>query len=624
MEAADPIGASVVVGTAGHIDHGKTTMVRSLTGIDCDTLPEEKARGITIALGFAPMVLPDGRRVAFVDVPGHERLVRTMVAGATGVDAVLLCVSASEGVKPQTREHLAILGILGVRDGAVVLTMADLVDDELLELARLDASELVAGTFLEGKPIIAFSAITGRGKDELIGVLGTFGRRERAAGGAYRMPIDRAFVRPGFGTVVTGTSWSGRIDDGDAVVLLPEGIEARVRGIQVHGVPSDLAKAGWRTALNLAGIERDDVDRGNVVTRGGVPSASMIDVRYHHLPGAPPLSDGDSVRMLHGTAERIGRLYLAEERDDVPPGASVWAQIRLDAPLPCLPRDRFVLRRPSPQETLGGGEIVDPWAPKLRNKDRARWTEWLRRLAKGDVVAWLERAGEEGLSPDEWAARTSSIDAGGGAAVALGDRLYAPTVIARLQGVLLEQIQHFHAEHPLARGANRRELHRDRLAHLSEKAFDALVDALVAANAVQIDGPMLRASAFRVSLGDAEKALKKRIVESFQAAGLEGLAVKAIHEKHKEPETASIVALLESDGRVEQVAGLGYVWKAALEDLVDQVRGWFATHPELTPGDFKELTGLSRKAAIPLLEWLDKARHTRRVGDARIRGTAAV
>lgn len=611
-------GASVIVGTAGHIDHGKTSLVRTLTGVDPDALPEEKARGITIALGFAPMTLSDGRTVAFIDVPGHEKLVRTMVAGAAGIDAVLLCVSAVDGAMPQTREHLAILGLLGITEGAVVLTMADLVDPEMLDLAREDVEALVAGTFLDGKPILAYSSVTGAGKDALIEVIGAFSARARPADGAFRLPIDRAFVRPGFGTVVTGTAWSGRIEDDAVVSLHPGGKTARVRGIQVHGEASASAVAGWRAALNLSGVDRDDVPRGTVVVVGPVAESSVIDVRYRHLAGAPPLEDGAPVRILHGTAERMGHLHLADERDGFVPGATVWAELRLDAPLVCWPGDRFIARRPSPEDTLGGGEIVDPWAPRLRPKDRARCTAQLARLYRGDRAVWLERAGEAGLSPAQWAERAG--DAPG--AVVLGDRVLAGTVVARLEGAFVEALGAYHAENPLALGANRRELHKHRLAQLTDRAFDALIERLATQGTVITDGALLRMRGFSIGLSTAQTALHERIRATVKGSALEGVLPKDLHERHPEPEVAALVQLIEKTGNIVQVSGLGWVAREVLDDVEARVARYFGSREDLTPGDFKDLTGLSRKAAIPWLEWLDRTRITKRVGDVRKRGPA--
>ncbi|TNE87224.1 MAG: selenocysteine-specific translation elongation factor [Deltaproteobacteria bacterium] len=609
------MSSGLVVGTAGHIDHGKTSLVRALTGVDLDALPEERERGITIALGFTPLDLPDGRRVAMVDVPGHERLVRTMVAGATGLDAVLLCISAVDGAMPQTREHLAILDLVGVRQGAVVLTMADLVDEELLELAMEDAAELVEGTFLEGAPVIASSATTGRGKQELLEVIASFSRGERASVGPFRLPVDRAFVQSGFGTVVTGTSWSGELVDGSGVRLLPGGRSVRVRGIQVHGESVDKVGAGHRVALNLAGVEKQDVPRGTLIVRGDVPETSMIDVMYTHLPDAPEVEDGAQVRVLLGTAERIGRLHLAVERDLVESGRYP-AQIRLDEPLPCLPGDRFVVRWASPVITLGGGVIVDPWAPRMRRKNRAAHGQATKRLAAGETLVWLERAGEVGLPVDAWRQRSEAP------APVLGDRAFAPRVLGRLEGALLEALTAYHAEAPLSLGAHRRELRRGRLGHLDEKVFDSLVDRMANSGLVAVHGPLVRLSGFSVEPTPAQHQLKQRIAASLADAGFVGLPPKELHKLHPEPEVEALARLLEADGAAVLVPAVGWMDASVLVQLRERLRAHFEGHDALAPADFKEMTELSRKTAIPLLEWLDKSKWTARRGDARIRGSA--
>ena len=317
----------------------------------------------------------------------------------------MFCVSAVDGVMPQTREHLSILRLLGVRQGVVVLTKSDLVDDELLELAMEDVQELVSNTFLSGQPMVAVSAHTGDGLDTLVETLASFTRPSRDASAVFRLPVDRSFSRPGFGTVVTGTVWSGRVSDGETVTVLPSGHTARVRGIQVHGESSNESRAGWRTALNLAGIDTDQTSRGVTVVTGHVPLSSMVDVRYAHLEGAPELEDGAPIRFLLGTAECLGRIYFAADVTSLAPKEEIWAQIRLETPIPCLPKDRFILRRVSPMDTLGGGEIVDPWAKKMKRKDRLPWGEDIQRLYEGAVHVWLERAGEEG-----WLRKTGLID----------------------------------------------------------------------------------------------------------------------------------------------------------------------------------------------------------------------
>lgn len=604
----------VVVGTAGHIDHGKTSLVRALTGVDLDVLPEEQERGITIALGFTSLDLGDGRRAALVDVPGHERLVRTMVAGATGLDAVILCVSAVDGAMPQTREHLAILDLLGVEQGAVALTMADLADEEMLELVAADVAEAVAGTFLADAPVLMTSATTGRGLAELRALVAGFRPRDRADGGAFRLPVDRAFVRSGFGTVVTGTSWSGEVVDGATVRLLPGGRSVRVRGIHVHGEPVERAGPGFRVALNLTGVEKHEVPRGTLVVRGEVPEASMIDAIYTHLPGAPDLSDGTQVRVLLGTAERIGNLYVAGESGVITSGKTP-VQIRLQEALACLPGDRFILRWASPVETLGGGVVIDPWAPRMRAKRRVEHAAEILRLEGGDPVVWLERAGEQGLALVDWKARSSRE------VPILADRALAPRVLGRLEGALLEALTEYHGRSPLSLGAHRRELLRGRLGHLDERVFDALVDRIAASGLVSVRGPLLRLSTFSVEPTPAQVGLQRAIFESLELAGLSGLPPKELHTLHPEPEVEALARLLEASGEAVLVPAVGWMSASRIAVLRDGLRDHFSRSEELTPADFKAMTELSRKTAIPLLEWLDRSKWTARRGDSRVRGS---
>ena len=589
--------------------------MRRLTGVDLDALPEEKERGITIALGFTSLELGEDRRAAFIDVPGHERLVRTMIAGAGGLDAVLLCVSAVDGAMPQTREHVAILSLLGVERGAIVLTMADLVDEEMLELAGEDVREAVSGTFLEAAPLIPFSAVTGRGEADVVEAIRGFTATERPDTGPFRLPVDRAFTRQGFGTVVTGTSLGGRLGDGALVHLLPSGTTARVRGIQSHGDASEVAAAGRRIALNLAGVDVTEVPRGTVVADRGLPCTHMVDGLYRHLAGAPRLKEGDPVRVLSGTAEVLGRVHLATEADHVEGSAEVPIQLRLEHPLPCLPGDRFVLRRTSPMETLGGGTLLDPWAPRLRRKDRVSVGRDLRALADGDRSILVLRGGERGLSEDAYKAR------GAEGGVRVGDRWLAPTLLARLEGVLLQAISDFHLEHPLALGAHRRELRRGRLGHLGERLFDGLVDRLAANRQVQVDGAMLHVAGYSVVLDDEQAALQTKVGRCVEAAGVGGLTNKRLHEERPEPEVSALLRLLEAEGSVHSIAGVGWVSQGHLDALRATLVTHFDASPELSPGDFKALTGLTRKAAIPMLEWLDAEKWTRRSGNSRSRGT---
>lgn len=615
---AEATGATWVVGTAGHVDHGKTSLIRALTGVDLDTRPEERTRGITIALGFVPLDLPAGRRVAFVDVPGHERLVRTMIAGATGIDAALLCVSAQDGVMPQTREHLAILELLGVSHGIIALTKADLVDQELLELAAEEIADEVTGTFLEGAAIVPVSAVAGTGLDDLKEALEALPVELEDAGGPFRLPVDRAFSRPGFGTVVTGTAWSGTLAVGDTVRLLPDDLEARVRGLQTHGVATDTVRAGWRVAINLSGVDVEQAPRGTVVCTGHVPSSQMIDVHLRVLDSAPELDDGAAVRFLVGTSEVLGRLYLAEHADQLEPDSEVYAQVRLESPVAVLPGDRFILRRASPMDTLGGGVVVDPWAPRLRRKDRVEHGLQSASMHGGDRSVWLLRAGERGLEEAAWRRRPGASDDVG---IVLADRRYHATLLDRLEGVLDRAVATFHVEHPLLRGAGRRELLRGRLGHLDPKVFDALVRRRVAAGALELDGGLVREAGFVPTLDTVARQRRDALVSAFTAAGLEGLTLKKALEVVNSPDTEALIRLLEHEERLVAVPQAGWLDAGAVRDLKVRLQEHFSSSDLLETSAFKDLTGLPRRVAIPLLEWMDGQAWTRRVDGGRVAGS---
>ncbi len=596
----------LVIGTAGHVDHGKTSLVRALTGIDLDRTPEEKARGITITLGFTPLSLPSGRIAGLVDVPGHERLVRTMVAGASGMDAVMLCVSAVEGVMPQTREHLAILGLLGVRAGIVVLTMADLVDAELLELATEDVRDQVAGTFLAGAPIVATSVVTGQGLDLVRAALDAIIAPARDLLAPFRMPVDRAFARRGFGTVVTGTVWGGRIADGAEVEILPGGRRARLRGIQIHGEGVTEATAGARTALNLSGVDLESVSRGVwIAAAGSVPEALVLDVRYHHLPDAEPMEEETRAVVMLGTREIAARLIpLAGV---VSPGSASFVQIRATEPLPCLPGDRFVVRRESPAATLGGGVILDPWAVVARRARVDHVVGELTRLEAGEREVLLERCGAAGCTESEARARGLS-------GVRLGDRVIGTETVDALRGVLAETLGRFHAENPLAPGANRKALHVGALRGLDERAFLSLLEGEVAAGRVALDGGRVRAPTFAVTLTASQAEWCSTVAITLATAAWEGLA-----ELPEHPDRDALAFLLRDRAEAHAIVGRWY-GAGALDRLIAAVQAYFTRAETLDPAAFKEISGLSRKTAIPLLEWLDARGVTRRVGDVRVRG----
>ncbi|MCB9682033.1 MAG: selenocysteine-specific translation elongation factor [Alphaproteobacteria bacterium] len=612
---------TLLVVTAGHIDHGKSALVQALTGTVTDTLPEEVARGITIALGFAHLDLPGGRRVAFVDAPGHERFVRTMAAGAHGVDAALLVVAADDGVMPQTREHLAVLDLLGVPDGVVVVTKIDAVDPELVALVVEEVTALTEGTVFAARPVLPVSAHTGAGLEALRDALATLHRRERPADGPFRLPVDRAFSRPGFGTVVTGTSVGGTLVDGATVTLLPGGGTARVRGLQLQGEPAASVGPGLRVALNLAGVDTDAVPRGTVVARGEVPCPQVLDIAYVHVHADVPLEDGASVRVLLGTAECTGRLHLAGDGDLLVDGDEAYAQLRLEAPLPCLPGDRLVVRRTSPVVTLGGGRVLDPWAPRMRGRDRKAWAEALARLDAGDAAVWLERAGEVGIDAATWAAR--GVDGG----VVLGDRVLARGLVGRLEGVVLEALRLFHEASPLAMGMPRRQLHGGRLSHLSDRSVEALLERMAGRKVVALDGPLVRLATFQVTLDPAAQARADAVLAVIAEAGLVGVTSETLAAGVGGKDVEALLRVLERQQRVVRVADLGWVGPAALTTLRDALRAWFDAQAHdptalLTPAAFRDRFDLTRKSTLPWLAYTDKVGWTRRLAEGRARGEA--
>ncbi len=600
-----------IVGTAGHVDHGKTALVTALTGQNLDALAEEQARGITITLGFTNANI-EGTPVSFIDVPGHESLVRTMVAGAAGMDAVLLCVSAVDGVMPQTIEHVGICESLGIRSGIVVLTMADQVDDELLELAEADVEDLVNGTFLHGAPVIAVSSLTGAGMPALRAVIARLSPTPRTTEGPFRLPVDRVFSRSGFGDIASGTVWSGEVRLDSPLWLLPDASRVRVRGMHVHGADVDHAIAGQRLAINVAGASKDALRRGVTLASSPLPTTYIFDAKLNALPRGESLSDGESVRVLLGTSEAIGRVIIASERDPLVPGTSVYAQLRLDTPLTCLPGDRFIVRRPSPESTLAGGIVLDPWAKRMRTKHKKQALVELKRLEKGDRTVLLERAEESGLIEADVQQRGI-----GELGIDLADYRFAPSIIGRLEGRLLDMMADYHNAQPLSLGAKRRELHRDGVGHLPPRVFDALVERLADAGLAAIAGPFVRLVHFEVSLNAEQEELSNKVAAAVETAGLDGLKVAALIEQLSSPDVISLLHLHAAAGRVQRIGDVGWFGKTTLDDLVVKVRGWFSDNDTLNAQAFKQLSGQSRRTAIPLMEWLDGSGITARQGDSR-------
>lgn len=641
---------TVVIGTAGHIDHGKSTLVRALTGTDPDRLAEEKARGITIDLGFAHLDLGDVR-MSFVDVPGHERFVKNMLAGVTGIDAVLLVVAADESVMPQTREHFAICRLLRVKTGAIVLTKADLVDDEMLELATLDVRELVAGSFLADAPILPVSSTTGQGLDRLRTVLASLGAGDDAhalsADRPARLPIDRVFSVRGFGTVVTGTLVAGRLSTGDELTLLPSGRVVKVRGLQAHGSRVDVAMPGQRLAVNLAGIEVGDIARGEcAVSPGTFGATRLVDVLVEALPDAPPVKHGARVRVHSGTSEVLGRIGLARvEAAGVPEGTPpsvlpasglAFARLRLEAPIVVTRGDRFIVRAYSPSRTIAGGAVIDPAPPRgptRTSKGLERFAALDSRqpdaLSRAVVQMVTERAGA-GLAVEALVTRVGQSPAGAeqvaaqlvatGVVLRVAHLLVAVAAVRALEAQLMRAVGDHHRAQPLSEGLPREEARSRVFERADPLVFAHVVATLVAAGKLTGTERLALAS-HRVTVSDGDGALVERLRSEIAEGGLLPPDLASIAERAavSVQKLEQLAALL---GRQRVLVKLDTLWfsSEALDALKQEVRGWKGTADgaRLDVAAFKKRYGMSRKYAIPLLEYLDRERVTRRMGDARI------
>lgn len=615
----------VIVGTAGHIDHGKTALVRALTGIDADRLAEEKRRGITIDLGFAHLDLTPSIRLGFVDVPGHERFVKNMLAGVSGIDLVLFVVAADESVKPQTREHFDICRLLGIRRGIIALTKSDLVDEELTGLVRLEVEELVAGSFLEGAPIVPVSSTTGAGLEELKKELARAASAavEKDARGHFRLPIDRVFTMKGFGTVATGTLASGAVAREQEVEVYPLGRRLRVRGVQVHGEQTGRATAGQRTAVNLADIEPSELSRGDVLSEPGVFRAvTVVDCRLDLLASAKPLKNRAPVHFHSGTAEIEAEMRLAPGVATLRPGESGWTRIVLRQPALLLPGDRFIVRMFSPVITIGGGVVIDVGSAAKGSAAFAR----MEALAAADVpgrIGLLVREAPHGMSVAELVARTglaqSEIESAavkaGLVAIAqhgwLADRGWFQSAAARLT----KAVRGFHQANPLLPGMPRQDLRARELPEAPAFLLDAL---LASAKELAADGETVRLRGHTVVLKQEEEQARAAIEGAFERAGLAAPGVAEVLAKSG-VEPARARTLMQILLREKQLVRVGedLVFHrsaiAGLRELLAARRG-----TRFGVGTFKEWTGVSRKYAIPLLEFLDREHVTRREGEERL------
>jgi selenocysteine-specific elongation factor len=629
---------SITVGTAGHIDHGKTALVKALTGMDADRLEEEKRRGITIDLGFAHMDLPaspgETLRLGFVDVPGHERFVRNMLAGVGGIDLVLLVIAADEAIKPQTREHFDILQLLGVRRGITVLTKSDAVDAETLGVVRLEVEDFLRGTFLENPkaPIVAVSSLTGAGLDDLKQALVAAATEvhPRDASAIARLPIDRVFSMKGFGTVVTGTLVAGTIRREDELEVFPTGKRVRVRGVQVHGESAEAAVAGQRTALNLAGASLEDLSRGMTLAPPGTfETTRRADVRLHLLPSAPhPLKDRARVHFHSYTMETVAEIVFSEAgRAPLKPGEEAFARLKLPEPALLLPGDQFIIRQFSPVVTIGGGVVLDA-APLPRGRGDAGF---LKILASGDGQAILEariaRRQQEGATVSRLVAETGwtanaiashlaqAVNAG--TVVRAGSRLLDSSAMDQLKSGIVATAASFHRKNPLVGGISKEELRAQVKA--SPEVFEAVAAMLMREKKIEIAGELMRMPGQGVVLKDEEAESKKKIEDAFASAGLKVPALPDVLAglKVDKVRAQKIVTLLLRDKILVKVSDDLVFHRSALEELRREMAAQKLKSAKIDVAKFKELTGVTRKYAIPLLEYLDRERVTRRVGDAR-------
>jgi selenocysteine-specific elongation factor len=631
------LSKSVIVGTAGHIDHGKSSLVEALTGTHPDRLEEEKRRGITIDLGFA-FLQEGGVRFGFVDVPGHERFVSNMLAGAAGIDLLLLVIAADESIKPQTREHFDICRLLGVKRGVVALTKSDLVDADTAGLVRLEVEEYLRGSFLEGAPVIPVSAKTQAGLPELKQALLAVAQQApgKEVARYFRLPIDRAFAIKGFGAVVTGTLISGSVAAGDEVELLPADERLRVRGVQSGGQTVERAIAGQRTAVNLVGIEHTALRRGMVLaTPGKFRVTRRVDVRLELLRSAPKMKQRSRVHFHAGTCETVAELVFFAQKE-LAPGQTGFAQLRLQDDVMVLAGDRFIIRQFSPVTTIGGGLVLDPLArrPTVRDTGRVAFLETLERGDKADTLAAMTERAPLGIGFEEIIARTGWLENEIRATAKKLADIGRAKIVSAEPLILLSaksfneagqkiasRIEKFHKENPLLPGISRENLRASLGRRVRPETFRAVLDELLAQKKLEAHGEIVKRAGAAISLDPEEARAKEQIEKAFAAAGLAVPSVKEVlGELSVEARRAEkILQILLRDKSLVRVTPELIFHRDALAQLRDRLSTFKKTKGERisVPG-FKELTGITRKYAIPLLEYLDRERVTRRAGDERV------
>jgi selenocysteine-specific elongation factor len=633
----------VILGTAGHIDHGKTALVKALTGVDTDRLKEEKERGITIELGFAFLGLPSGIRLGIIDVPGHEKFVKHMVAGVWGIDLVALVIAADEGVMPQTKEHLDICKLLGVKKGLIVLTKVDLVDRELLEIVREEVVEITQDTFLEDAPILTVSSITGEGIPQIISTLDSLSKEieERSSDGLFRLPIDRVFVMKGFGTVVTGTMVSGRVSSGETVEVLPSSVEGKVRNLQVYNRPVDEAVAGERAAVNLQGIETSAIERGDVLVRPKtLAPTQLLDVYIEYLPIAPrPLRHRTQQRFHIGTNSTTASIFLLD-REELAPGGGGFAQLRLERPVVALPQDRFVIRGSGTIQTLGGGVVLDTQPVKHRRYFPSVINDLiLLKDGSGEQVIGhhILRSGMAGITlgdllnrvvmpPDEIQTTLRTMIERGVLLLVDPEKMKVIEMgqYGRLKDMTLMQLKEFHQRFPMRTGLAKEELRTKLPMEVDVKLFQILINGLIQSKEVALEKDKLRLFEHHVSSSD-EKGLVKRIEEAVLRGELQPPSPKELlgEWSEEEEEVLAVFEHLLHEGVLVKIKSGMYFHRVHFENLKEELVNYLKRHKEISTSQFKELTGASRKYAIPLIEYFDQIKVTLRLGDKRVLRTGS-
>jgi selenocysteine-specific elongation factor len=628
----------IILGTAGHIDHGKTSLIKAMTGIDTDRLKEEKARGITIELGFASLALPGGQHLGIVDVPGHEKFIKNMVAGATGIDIVVMIIAADEGVMPQTREHMEICMLLGVSHGLVAMTKIDMVDEEWMELALEDIRDFSQGTFLEDSPIIPVSSVTGQGISDLIAELDILAGEipPRPPSSLFRLPIDRVFTMKGFGTVITGTLVSGKVTVGDTIMIYPSGITSKVRGIQVHNQSAESAEAGMRTAINFQGLDKTTVQRGEVLSKPGalIPSY-MVDLSFQYLASnKKPLKSRTLVRLHTGTNEVLGHLVLLDQ-EELLPGQTAVAQIRLDSPVAIVKDDRFVARSYSPIRTIGGGQVLNP-TPQKHKRLKPDIISGLQRLADEDpeeiITYHIEQAGYSGVS---YSHLRIMANLGGKQLDTILQQMLSQKIILQsdkenriyvhqstfetLQQKIAEYLKKYHEINPLKAGMPKEEL-RSKFPRLSNsKLFNQVLIQMIKNKQIVQEENTVRLESHRVSLGVDQADVRKKILTVYQKGKLQPPyfreVVKTLNTDPKR--TKEVLMHLVEEGQIVKTKEDLYFDAEAVDELKTRLVNFLKSNGEITTPQFKEMTGASRKYVIPLIEYFDSKHVTLRVGDSR-------